>query len=99
MKPTHQLKMWPHTDVRAWRFERRSARPLWVFRNFHELGAGSLTHRSGEKAHEGNWIVAVDGVALVLTHDEFQLCFREIQNDERGTNDGQRTNQHALGGR
>lgn len=82
MKPTHQLKTGTNRDVCAWQNDRKSSVPIWVFRNFHDLGgAGVLTHRSGEKVQIGDWI-CIDMEnrknAIVLTNGEFQEWFVEI---------------------
>ena len=80
MKPTHQLRNGTHDDVTAWQFLKDSPRPVWVFRAFHDLGSGQyLTHRSGVKVQLTEWIVRLNEAScVVLTDEEFNLCFVEL---------------------
>lgn len=66
--------------VRAWRYLPTAPRPLWVFRNFHDLGDGKLTHVSSYVVQEGSWIVN-DGAghATVWSNEEFEKCFEAVE--------------------
>jgi len=80
MTPTHQLRSSDHSDVVAWRFLPNADMPVWVFRNFHDLGGSrhQLTHRSGYRVQVGEWIVRSEQIAFVLTDEEFNSVFMEL---------------------
>ena len=78
VNPTHELRdPGPHETcgVRAWRYLKTNPIPLWVVRNFHDLGNARLTHRSGYSVPEGDWIIDLGGIATVLTDQEFNDTF------------------------
>jgi hypothetical protein len=85
MKPTHQLRNGTHEDVTAWRFLKDAPMPVWVFRNFHDLGGGRicLHHRSGQRVYLGEWVVKLPEkeVAIVLKDAEFHKCFVELSQE------------------
>jgi len=79
--PTHKMNGGEELDVvRAWRYLKTSPVPLWVFRNFHDLGDGKLTHTTGAYAvTQGDWIVDVgSSIATVLTDPEFTTHFTAL---------------------
>jgi hypothetical protein len=81
MKPTHQLRSGSNQDVVAWQFTPDAPTPAWVARNFHVLGNGDcLTHNSGHRVNYTDWIVRDPerAAAMVLTNEEFQLCFAAL---------------------
>lgn len=83
LTPTHQTTTSDNQDVVAWQNKEGNYVPMWVFRNFHDLGGrGVLSHRNGAKVNRGDWIVRLadptQQVALVFTDAEFRSCFREI---------------------
>ncbi len=63
------------TKVRAWRFLKTEAIPVWVTKNFHDLGDGRRTHRSGYSVPEGDWIIDIGSTITVLTDAEFTKHF------------------------
>jgi hypothetical protein len=80
LKPTHQLRSGGHEDVVAWQFLPDNGVPVWVFRSFHMLGDGLLTHRSGVQVKHTDWIVRdpETPAAFVLSNEEFDLCFAKL---------------------
>ena len=82
LRPTHQLKDFPHSDVTAWRYDRKAPIPMWVARRFHNLGDGRLTAlaRDGStvQMHEGDWVVTDGNSAFVLTDAEFTGIFHGL---------------------
>jgi hypothetical protein len=75
--PTHVN---PETlaKVTAWRYLATAPIPIWVARNFHNVGDGKRTHRSGYAVPEGDWIIDMGGMATVLTDAEFHKTFRPV---------------------
>lgn len=86
MNATHQMIAPPHSDAVAWRNVKGNWIPVWVARNFHDLGGhdmgepGTLAHRSGEQCAPGDWIVTDPEakVAYVFKDQEFSGLFREL---------------------
>lgn len=85
MKATHQSKLSDHQDVTAWQFALKEYIPIWVARKFHRFdpdrGIWEAISSKGEPliARSGDWAVAIDKVIIiVLTDQEFQLCFTPL---------------------
>lgn len=80
MTPTHRLKGSSEEKhkARCWQFVRSSGFPIWVARNFHDLGGGVLTHQTGQIVHEWDWIVNTPGKFMVLTPAEFESSMEAI---------------------
>jgi hypothetical protein len=76
--PTHTNPE-THARVTAWHYLSTSPIPIWVARNFHDIGNGKRTHRSGYAVPEGDWIIDLGGSAIVLTDAEFQKCFEPVK--------------------
>jgi len=70
----------PGAKVVAWHFLATSPIPIWVARNFHDLGDGNgkLTHVCGYSVNEGEWIVATGIQAIILTDQEFTGLFKPL---------------------
>ncbi len=64
--------------VRAWRYLSTAPIPIWVARNFHDIGDGKRTHRTGYAVPEGDWIIDMGGMATVLTDAEFHKTFQPL---------------------
>ena len=65
--------------VAAWQYKKGSPRPVWIARDFHDLGDGHLSHHSGVKVNEGDWIVSdKHTIATTVTDEEFHKLFKEL---------------------
>ncbi len=90
LRPTHQFKGKGQHDAICWRYSKTAAIPVWVARNFHNIGDEGLTHRSGEVLKEGQWVIrdTEKPACTILDDATFHRLFTElkpISTNESGT--------------
>lgn len=79
--PTHRLKDKPSLTARCWQYTKTNHRPMWVCRNFHDMGDRCLRYRNGHKVNPGDWIIDTGRGFTVLYASEFETCFEPVPSE------------------
>ena len=67
--------------VDAWQFVPNAARPVWVFRKFHDLYGDGELHAVGLDApvKTGDWLLRQSNEIVVISDDEFKRLFKIVE--------------------